>query len=142
MTGQTDKFLPCPTPESAPFWQGCRDHKLLLQYCAACGAHQFYPRIICANCMSEQLEWREASGRGIVETYTIVTRAVSDAYAADAPYVIALITLDEGPRMMSNVIGCDVESVKCGVAVEVVFEQWSAEITMPKFRPVTGQTAS
>ena len=82
MTGQMDKFLPRPTPESAPFWQGCRDHKLLLQYCTACGTHQFYPRVICANCMSEQLEWREASGRGTVETYTIVTRAVSDAYAA------------------------------------------------------------
>ena len=141
MTGQTDKFLPCPTPESAPFWQGCRDHKLLLQYCAACRTHQFFPRIICANCMSDQLEWREASGRGTVESYTIVTRAVSDAYAADVPYVIALITLAEGPRMMSNVIGCDVDSVKCGLAVEVVFERWSAEITMPKFRPFADQMA-
>lgn len=142
MNGHMDKFLPRPTPESAPFWQGCRDHKLLLQYCVACGKHQFYPRVICANCMSEQLEWREASGRGTVETYTIVTRAVSDAYAADVPYVIALITLEEGPRMMSNVIGCDVESVKCGLAVEVVFERWSDEITMPKFRPVADQPAS
>jgi uncharacterized OB-fold protein len=91
--------------------------------------------------MSDQLEWREASGRGTVESYTIVTRAVSDAYAADVPYVIALITLAEGPRMMSNVIGCDVESVKCGLAVEVVFERWSAEITMPKFRPFADQIA-
>ena len=141
MDGHMDKFFPRPTPESAPFWQGCQDQKLLLQYCTVCGTHQFYPRVICANCMSEQLEWREASGRGTVETYTVVTRAVSEAYAADAPYVIALITLEEGPRMMSNVIGCDVESVKCGVAVEVVFERWSAEITMPKFRPVAGQPA-
>ena len=142
MDGHIDKFIPRPTPESAPFWQGCQDHKLLLQYCTVCGTHQFYPRVICANCMSEQLEWREASGRGTVETYTVVTRAVSEAYAADVPYVIALITLEEGPRMMSNVISCDVKSVKCGVAVEVVFERWSAEITMPKFRPVAGQPAS
>lgn len=142
MNGHMDKFLPRPTPESVPFWQGCRDHKLLLQYCLACGKHQFYPRVICANCMSEQLEWREASGCGTLETYTIVTRAVSDAYAADVPYVIALITLEEGPRLMSNVIGCDVESVKCGLAVEVVFERWSDEITMPKFRPVANRPAS
>lgn len=142
MNGHMDKFLPRPTPESAPFWQGCRDHKLLLQYCVACGKHQFYPRVICANCMSEQLEWREASGRGTVETYTIVTRAVSDAYAADVPYIIALITLEEGPRLMSNVIGCDVESVKCGLAVEVVFERWSDEITMPKFLPTEDRPAS
>lgn len=142
MDGHMDKFFPRPTPESAPFWQGCQDQKLLLQYCTVCGTHQFYPRVICANCMSEQLEWREASGRGTVETYTVVTRAVSEAYAADVPYVIALITLEEGPRMMSNVIGCDVESVKCGVAVEVVFERWSAEITMPKFQPVGRQSTS
>jgi uncharacterized OB-fold protein len=142
MDGHMDKFLPRPTPESAPFWQGCKDHKLLLQYCTACGTHQFYPRVICAKCMSEQLEWREASGRGTVETYTIVTRAVSDAYAADVPYVIALITLEEGPRMMSNVIGCNVESVTCGVAVEVIFERWSDAITMPKFRPIAGAPAS
>jgi uncharacterized OB-fold protein len=135
MEDHADKFLPRPTPESAPFWQGCKDGKLLLQYCSSCHTHQFYPRVICAKCMSEQLEWREASGRGLVETYTIVTRAVSEAYAADVPYVIALITLAEGPRMMSNVIGCDVGSVKCGMGVEVVFERWSAEITMPKFRP-------
>jgi uncharacterized OB-fold protein len=77
-----------------------------------------------------------------VATYTIVTRAVSPAYAADVPYVIALIELEEGPRMMSNVIGCDVESVKSGIAVEVVFEDWTAEITVPKFRPVEGRQAS
>lgn len=136
MERHADKFLPRPTPETAPFWAGCRDQKLLLQHCPACDAHQFYPRLVCATCLSDQLEWREASGRGTVETYTIVTRAVSEAYAADAPYVIALITLEEGPRMMSNVIGCDVTSVTCGLAVEVVFEPWSADITMPKFRPI------
>lgn len=141
MAVHVDKFLPRPTPESAPFWQGCRDGKLLLQYCGSCGTYQFYPRMICANCMSEQIEWREASGQGTVETYTIVTRAVSEAYAADAPYVIALITLAEGPRMMSNVMGCDVGSVRCGMQVEVVFEPWSADITMPKFRPFSGGDA-
>jgi hypothetical protein len=138
MDVHADKFLPRPTPESAPFWQGCKEHKLLLQHCSGCGTYQFYPRLLCAICMSEDLEWREASGRGKVETYTIVTRAVSDAYAANAPYVIALITLEEGPRMMSNVVGCDAQSVTCGMAVEVVFEAWSAEITMPKFRSVAG----
>lgn len=136
MKDHVDKFLPRPTPESAPFWQGCRDQKLLLQYCTSCGTYQFYPRVVCASCMSEQIEWREVSGRGTVESYTIVARAVSEAYAPDVPYVIALITLEEGPRMMSNVIGCGHESVKCGLVVEVEFETWSDDITMPKFRPV------
>ena len=135
MDDHAGKFLPRPTPESAPFWAGCREHKLMLQRCMSCGTYQFDPRLICANCMSDQLEWREASGRGTVESYTIVTRAVSEAYAQDVPYVIALITLAEGPRMMSNVVGCDAEIVRCGMAVDVVFEPWSDEITMPKFRP-------
>lgn len=141
MSGHEDKFFPRPTPESAPFWEGCRGHKLMLQHCSSCGKYQFYPRIICSHCMSDQLEWREASGRGHVETYTVVTRAVSDAYAADAPYVIALITLAEGPRMMSNIIGCDPEKVRCGLPVQVTFERWSDEITVPKFHPVDGQAA-
>lgn len=136
MDVQTGKFLPRPTPESAPFWEGCREHRLMLQRCMSCGTYQFYPRIICAHCMSDQIEWQVASGRGTVETYTIVTRAISEAYSDDVPYVIALITLAEGPRMMSNVIECDVERVTCGLPVEVVFERWSAEITMPKFRPI------
>ncbi len=131
-----EKFFPSPTAETARFWQGCHDHEFLLQRCSACGKHQFYPRIICANCMSDQLEWTKASGRGTVATYTVVTRAVSPAYAADAPYVIALIDLEEGPRMMSNVIGCDAGEVKSGMAVMVTFEDWSEEITMPKFRPI------
>nr|WP_310523555.1 Zn-ribbon domain-containing OB-fold protein [Polymorphobacter sp.] len=135
MSRHAGKFFPVPTAETARFWQGCHDHKFLLQRCVACGQHQFYPRTICTNCMSEQLDWIEASGHGTVATYTIVTRAVSDAYAADTPYVIALIELEEGPRMMSNVIGCDVGDVKSGMAVEVVFENWSADITVPKFRP-------
>jgi hypothetical protein len=92
--------------------------------------------------MSQQIEWRAASGYGVVETYTIVRRAVSKAYEPDVPYVIALINLAEGPRMMSNIIGCDVDSVECGMAVEVVFEAWSADITIPKFRPVMGQPTS
>ena len=64
MDVHADKFLPRPTPESAPFWQGCKEHKLLLQHCSGCGTYQFYPRLLCATCMSEDLEWREASGRG------------------------------------------------------------------------------
>ena len=130
-----EKFFPRPTAETARFWQGCNDHEFLLQRCSACCKHQFYPRIICANCMSNRLEWAHASGRGTVATYTVVTRAISQAYAADAPYVIALIDLEEGPRMMSNVIGCDAAEVKSGMAVMVTFEDWSKDITMPKFRP-------
>jgi uncharacterized OB-fold protein len=86
--------------------------------------------------MSENLEWVKASGRGQVLTFTIVRRAVSEAYAADVPYVVALIQLDEGPKMMSNVVQCDPETLKIGSPVQVVFEDWSEEFSIPQFRPM------
>ena len=85
--------------------------------------------------MSDQVEWIQASGRGTVASFTIVRRPVSEAYADEVPYVVALIQLEEGPTLMSNVIGCDPESVAIGMPVEVTFEDWSDAITVPKFRP-------
>lgn len=135
MSANEGKFLPRPTPETAPFWSGCREHKLLIQQCTACGHHQFYPRILCTACASNQVDWVQASGRGTVKSFTIVRRPVTEAYADDTPYVIALIELDEGPTLMSNVTACDVEKVRIGMAVQVSFEAWSDDITMPLFRP-------
>jgi uncharacterized OB-fold protein len=85
--------------------------------------------------MSDQVEWVKASGRGKVLSFTIVYRPVTRAFAAEVPYVVALITLDEGPQMMSNVVGCAPESVHMGMPVEVVFEDWPEEISIAKFRP-------
>ncbi len=135
MSEHEGKFLPRPSPETAPFWAGCREHKLLIQRCTACGHHQFYPRILCTACASEQVDWVEATGRGKVKSFTIVRRPVTEAYADDTPYVIALIELDEGPTLMSNVTGRDPETVQIGMPVTVVFEAWSDDITMPLFRP-------
>jgi hypothetical protein len=97
---------------------------------------QFYPRSLCTVCASLRLEWVAASGRGRVASYTIVRRPLSEAWAAEVPYVVALIELEEGPTMMSNVIGCEVGQLRTGLAVEVLFEPWSADIAVPKFRPV------
>jgi uncharacterized OB-fold protein len=128
------KNFPRPSAETLPYWEGCRAGELRLQRCAQCGAHQFYPRMLCSACGGTELGWVRASGRGSIRSYSVVRRPVSKAYAADTPYVVALIRLEEGPTMMSNVIGCDLASVVVGAAVEVVFESWSAEITVPKFR--------
>lgn len=137
MTGPGQKFMPHPGPETAAWWEGCRHHKLLIQSCTKCGHQQFYPRIICTACMGNSLEWTRSSGRGRVLTFTICRRAVSAAYADDVPYVIALVQLEEGPTMMSNIVECDPESVATGMLVEVIFEQRSEEITIPQFRPVS-----
>ena len=107
----TGRNLPRATPETAPYWEGCRDHKLLIQRCSACGHHQFYPRILCTACANRDVEWVAAAGRGKVVSFAVVRQAISDAYAAEVPYVIALIRLDEGPTLMSNLIECDPENI-------------------------------
>jgi len=86
--------------------------------------------------MSDRVEWVKASGRGTVLSFTIVYRPVTRAFAIDVPYVVALITLDEGPQLMSNVVGCPPEQVQIGMPVEVTFEDWTEAISVPKFKPV------
>jgi len=129
-----NKFLPAPQPGTKAFWEGCRQQQLLLQKCDQCGTHQFYPRIICSSCSARSLEWVESSGRGTVVSWTIVRHPVSEAYADDIPYVIALIKLQEGPTMMSQIIDCEPESVHCGMQVSVWFQDWTDDISMPMFR--------
>jgi len=136
MDAHAGKHFPRPTPVSRPYWDACREGRLLLQLCSGCHKHQFYPRIVCSHCGASTLEWAQASGRGTVQSFTVVRRPVSPGYAADTPYVIALIALAEGPVMMSNVVGCAPEDVNVGMPVEVLFETWSEEITVPKFHPV------
>lgn len=138
MNVHAGKHFPRPTPETQPYWDGCREGRLLLQCCAGCGAHQFYPRSMCASCDGETLEWVQASGRGRIRSFTVVRRPVSKAYAAQTPYIVALIELAEGPTMMSNVVDCTPEEAVIGLPVEVVFEQWSDEISVPMFRPRHG----
>ncbi|HXR24495.1 MAG TPA: Zn-ribbon domain-containing OB-fold protein [Candidatus Binataceae bacterium] len=132
----TNKPLPAVTLETAPYWDAARRHELHIQRCAACGQHQFYPRIYCAQCFSDRVAWIKASGRAKVTTFTIVRRPVSPAFADDVPYVVALVTLDEGPTMMTNIVGCLPEKVAIGMPVEVTFEDWTEEISIPKFKPV------
>jgi uncharacterized OB-fold protein len=132
----TNKPLPAVTHETAPYWDAARRHELHIQRCAACGQHQFYPRIYCAQCFSDRVEWIKASGRAKVTTFTIVRRPVSPAFADDVPYVVALVTLAEGPTMMTNIVGCAPEKVAIGMPVEVTFEDWTEEISIPKFKPV------
>lgn len=128
------KVLPDPSPLARPYFDGCREGQLLLQSCQTCDKSQFYPRVVCSHCGASTLHWTPASGRGSVASFTIVRRAVSQAY--DAPYVLALIDLAEGPRMMSQVIDVDIDTMTVGIEVSVAFEAWSDEIDMPVFRPV------
>ena len=136
MTLHIGKNIPTPTAGTQTYWDACHNHQLKIQRCSDCQHCQFYPRIICTQCMSERVEWVEVSGRATAVSYTVVARAVSKAYEMDVPYVVALVALDEGPTMMTNIIDCAPEQVHIGMVLEVCFEDWTDEITIPKFRPI------
>lgn len=118
----TAKPAPTPNADSAPFWHACNDERLTYQQCRACGHVQFYPRALCTACQSRDLGWQTSAGLGTVYTFTVNHRAPSPAFKADAPYVIALIDMDEGYRMMMNVTGCPTDDVHIGMRVKTVFE--------------------
>ena len=134
-----EKFLPpADMPEfHLPFWEALKAHELRVQKCEDCGALRYVPKEICPKCGSQACSWTQVSGRGRVYTYTVIHRGPTPAYQADAPYVIAHVELDEGPRVISNLIGCDSADVRIGMPVEVVYEDVSDAWTLFKFRPVT-----
>ena len=130
---ETTKIQPRPTAVSEPYWQGCRDKELVLQFCTICNKHQFYPRIVCSRCGTSEIEWQKASGQGTIASFTVVRRGVSESYTA--PYVVALIDLAEGVRMMSQVLTSNPDDVRLrvGAKVAVAFVKWSTEIIVPVF---------
>jgi uncharacterized OB-fold protein len=126
--------LPAVNQDSAPYWRAAREGRLLLRHCQACGKMMFYPRAVCPACLSTDLAWVEASGRGEVYSATICHRAPDQTFRALVPYVIALIDLDEGPRLMSNITGCEPHEVRIGARVEIWFDAATDEIGIPKFK--------
>ena len=129
------KPLPQPTAQSRPFWDACASDDLRLQRCDACGAWWFPPAERCPECLGTRWAWTTTSGRGRVYSFVVFHRAYHPAFASELPYVVALVELEEGPRLISNVVGCPVESVRCDMTVEVVFDQVAEGIKLPKFRP-------
>ncbi|MBI4491760.1 MAG: Zn-ribbon domain-containing OB-fold protein [Chloroflexi bacterium] len=130
------KPIPEPDFDSLRFWEECRNHHLVLQRCGQCQRFRYFPRAICPTCMSDQYEWEPVSGRGSVYTYSVVERPPSPEFAADVPYVVALVELAEGPRMTSNVVGCSPREVRIGMPVEVTFDDVTPYCTLPRFRPL------
>lgn len=125
------RIVPPASGVAGPFREGCSAGELRMQQCKTCELYQFYPRIFCSHCGAEALSWVAVSGRGSVASYTVVRRGISKAYPA--PYTVALIELEEGPRMMSNIVGCDPEQVRVGQSVQVGFEDWGGGHVLPVF---------
>lgn len=128
------KPLPTITDENREFWEGAKHGKLRMQKCLACG-HVRYPiSHVCPKCLSYETQWTDLSGRGEVFSYVVFHQLYNKAFEKDIPYNVALVQLEEGPRMYSNIVGVDNDAVKVGDKVEAVFDAVTPEVTIPRFR--------
>jgi uncharacterized OB-fold protein len=127
--------LPTPDPTTDEFWAAAKEGKLLIKRCATCHRAHFYPRPFCPHCWSENVDWEEASGRAHLYTWSVVHTNDLPPFADRVPYVAAIVDLDEGPRMMTNVVDCDVNDLRAGMALEVTFVEVAEGLAIPLFRP-------
>jgi uncharacterized OB-fold protein len=132
----TAKPTPVPNADTCPFWDACNEERLIVQTCESCGHIQFYPRALCVKCEGRDLDWRDTKPNGKVHTFTIVYRAPTPAFKAKAPYVLALIDLDDGFRMMTNIVNCEPESIAIDMPVRIVFEDRDGQ-RLPQAEPVS-----
>jgi hypothetical protein len=130
------KPIPKVNEDSRPFWEGCKAHELRFQKCNKCGHVRWPPAIICPECHAEDTVRITAAGHGRVYTYVVYHLAYHPGFDGDLPYVVAIVELPEGPRIFTNIIGCSTDEVYCDMAVEVVWDDVTVELTLPKFRPV------
>ena len=123
------------TSETGPFWRAAAEGRLLLLRCDSCRALVWYPRGFCPDCGGRSLSWEESSGTGSVYSFTVTRRGLG-AWRDAGPYVLAYVELDEGPRMMTNIVDCDVDTVRIGQRVGVVFADTGEGTALPRFRPL------
>ncbi len=134
MSAAVPRPLPAREGLAGEFYAWCRKHELRFQRCTACGAWRHVPREMCAGCGAFTWEWARASGRGTVFTWTVVVRALHPAFAEETPYAPVVVEMAEGVRLLSRVVDCSPEQLQIGMPVEVVFEDVSPEVTLPRFR--------
>jgi hypothetical protein len=127
--------LPTIDDETRPFWDGCREGRFLVRHCRACGVDSFYPRPFCPKCWSDDVDWKAASGQGILYTYSVVHVNDLPPFPERVPYVAAVVELDEGPRVLTNIEGAGFDALAVGMRVEVHFRAISDDVTIPVFRP-------
>ena len=143
MDNDIDVERPAPIAygASVPFWEAAAEGRFTLQRCS--GGHlQFYPRSHCHTCGSTVLDWVDATGSGVLHTFSIVHRAGHDGFAGRVPYVFAIVELDEGQRVTANIVNTDVEAVHIGMAVRAVFSDQVGKYTLPQFEPAGSTSAT
>jgi uncharacterized protein len=134
MTEAYLKPLPEPSIDSKPHWDGLREHRLLLQTCSDCGKTRHYPRPVCDACLSMEADWKEASGRGTVYSWTETHHPFHVGFRGETPYILVTVDLAEGVRMQSRLIDGDMSDLRIGLPVEVVYVDATETVTLPMFR--------
>jgi uncharacterized protein len=130
------KPIPIPSIESKPYWDGLKQHKLLMQRCDGCGKFWFPPSLLCPHCNDGRFTWSETKGTGRVFSFVVYHRVYHPGFADEVPYTVAVIELDEGPRLISNVIGIPPDQVVCDMRVKIAYDDITDAMTIPKFAPV------
>ena len=131
-----NKPLPKINADTKEFWEGCKEHVIRVQKCGDCGLVHWPPSFICPQCHSRKTDWIASTGKGSVYTFVVNHIAYHPAFQEDLPYVVAVVELDEGPHLITNIVGCDPSEVRCDMPVEVVWDDITNEFSLPKFRPV------
>jgi uncharacterized OB-fold protein len=129
-------ILPAVTPLTQPYWDAARQRRLVFQQCRACGTNWHPPMPRCPHCHAADIDWRASVGTGTIFTYTIVHHPTHPAFADKIPYVVAVVELDEGPRIVTNIKRCEAGDVRCGMRVSIFFEDVSLDVTLPMAEPV------
>jgi len=134
MSTPSARPIPEVSPALAPYFAAARAGRLVVQRCTGCGALRFPPRELCSACLATEAAWQEVSGRGEVFSYYVMHQIYHPGFAAEVPYAVVVVKLEEGPKLTSNVVDCPLDEIAIGMPVEVVFEELSPEVTLPKFR--------
>ncbi len=130
-----NKPLPMISPDTKGFWEGCREHAIRIQQCSDCGHLRWPPAFLCPQCLSRNTQWISASGRGTVYSFVVYHVAYDPAFLGDLPYVVALVALEEGPHLLTNLVECDPGNITCDMPVEVIWDDVAPGVSLPKFRP-------
>ena len=134
MSTPSARPIPEVSPALAPYFAAARAGRLVVQRCTGCGALRFPPRELCSACLATEAAWQEVSGRGEIFSYYVMHQIYHPGFAAEVPYAVVVVKLEEGPKLTSNVVDCPLDEIAIGMPVEVVFEELSPAVTLPKFR--------
>jgi len=135
VTTEYNKPLPVTNDVTAPFWEAAKRHEMMLQRCKQCGHRFMYPREMCPNCMAFDLEWVKVAGKGRLYSFGVTRQPAHPSFNDVVPFIFALVQLDEGPRIITNLVDCAIEDAYVEMPVEVTYDDVTPEFTLVKFKP-------